>query len=131
MLMTPATPREVNRQILLNLVREQEPISRADLARRMQIARGMVTSLVDELIADGSLYEGATKFGETFTFAELEAVIEFMRWQEKNEKCSYNAASYGWRRLMGDYGSSDEFQTFQERLGMAREAVKRYFETGN
>jgi predicted NBD/HSP70 family sugar kinase len=26
----------------------------------MQIARGMVTSLVDELIADGSLYEGAT-----------------------------------------------------------------------
>jgi N-acetylglucosamine repressor len=50
----------VNRQILLNLVREHEPISRADLARRMEIARGMVTSLVDELIADGSLYEGAT-----------------------------------------------------------------------
>ncbi len=57
---TRATPREVNRQILLNLVREHEPISRADLARRMEIARGMVTSLVDELIADGSLYEGAT-----------------------------------------------------------------------
>jgi predicted NBD/HSP70 family sugar kinase len=57
---TRSTPREVNRQILLNLVREHEPISRADLARQMQIARGMVTSLVDELIADGSLYEGAT-----------------------------------------------------------------------
>jgi predicted NBD/HSP70 family sugar kinase len=57
---TRSTPREVNRQILLNLVREHEPISRADLARRMEIARGMVTSLVDELIADGSLYEGAT-----------------------------------------------------------------------
>lgn len=57
---TRATPREVNRQILLNLVREHEPISRADLARRMQIARGMVTSLVDELVTDGSLYEGAT-----------------------------------------------------------------------
>ena len=57
---TRATPREVNRQILLNLVREHEPISRADLARRMEIARGMVTSLVDELIQDGSLYEGAT-----------------------------------------------------------------------
>ena len=57
---TRATPREVNRQILLNLVREHEPISRADLARRMEIARGMVTSLVDELILDGSLYEGAT-----------------------------------------------------------------------
>ncbi|MDB4889639.1 MAG: hypothetical protein JWL61_1494 [Gemmatimonadetes bacterium] len=57
---TRSTPREVNRQILLNLVREHEPISRADLARRMEIARGMVTSLVDELITDGSLYEGAT-----------------------------------------------------------------------
>ncbi len=57
---TRSTPREVNRQILLNLVREHEPVSRADLARRMEIARGMVTSLVDELIADGSLYEGAT-----------------------------------------------------------------------
>ncbi len=57
---TRATPREVNRQILLNLVREHEPISRADLARRMEIARGMVTSLVDELITDGSLYEGDT-----------------------------------------------------------------------
>ncbi|MEO8619491.1 MAG: ROK family transcriptional regulator [bacterium] len=57
---TRATPREVNRQILLNLIREHEPISRADLARRMQIARGMVTSLVDELVTDGSLYQGAT-----------------------------------------------------------------------
>jgi N-acetylglucosamine repressor len=57
---TRATPREVNRQILLNLVREHEPISRADLARRMEIARGMVTPLVQELIHDGALYEGAT-----------------------------------------------------------------------
>jgi predicted NBD/HSP70 family sugar kinase len=57
---TRSTPRAVNRQILLNLIREHEPISRADLARRMEIARGMITSLVDELIADGSLYEGAT-----------------------------------------------------------------------
>ena len=57
---TRSTPRAVNRQILLNLVREHEPISRADLARRMEVARGMVTSLVDELVTDGSLYEGAT-----------------------------------------------------------------------
>lgn len=57
---TRATPREVNRQILLNLVREHEPISRADIARRMEIAPGMVTSMVFELIAEGALYEGAT-----------------------------------------------------------------------
>ena len=67
----------------------------------------------------------ATIFGETYTFAEMEAVIEFMRWQIRAEKCSYNEASFGWRRLMGDHGASDEWQTFDERLGLAREAVKR------
>ncbi|MDB4875061.1 MAG: hypothetical protein JWM41_1507 [Gemmatimonadetes bacterium] len=57
---TRSTPREINRQILLNLVREHQPISRADIARRMHVGRGMVTSLVSELLVDGSIYEGAT-----------------------------------------------------------------------
>lgn len=57
---TRTTAREVNRQILLNLVREHQPISRADLARRMSLGRGMVTELVNALIADGVVYEGAT-----------------------------------------------------------------------
>jgi predicted NBD/HSP70 family sugar kinase len=57
---TRSTPREINRQIVLNLVREHQPISRADLARRMRVGRGMVTSLVSELLSDGSIYEGAT-----------------------------------------------------------------------
>jgi predicted NBD/HSP70 family sugar kinase len=57
---TRSTSREINRQILLNLVREHQPISRADLARQMGIGRGMVTSLVSELLADGAVYEGAT-----------------------------------------------------------------------
>ena len=57
---TRGTTREVNRQIVLNLVREHQPISRAELARRMSIGRGVVTSLVSELIADGAIYEGAT-----------------------------------------------------------------------
>ncbi|GLC23748.1 ROK family transcriptional regulator [Roseisolibacter agri] len=57
---TRSTPREINRQIILNLVREHQPISRADLARRMDIGRGMVTSLVDELLEEEAIYEGAT-----------------------------------------------------------------------
>ena len=39
------------RQIVLNLVREHQPISRADLARRMHVSRGLITQIVDELIA--------------------------------------------------------------------------------
>ena len=57
---TRSTPREINRQIVLNLVREHQPISRADLARRMRVGRGMVTSIVSELLLDGSIYEGST-----------------------------------------------------------------------
>jgi predicted NBD/HSP70 family sugar kinase len=57
---TRSTPREINRQIVLNLVREHQPISRADLARRMDVGRGMVTYLVDELLGEGAIYEGAT-----------------------------------------------------------------------
>lgn len=57
---TRSTPREINRQIILNLVREHQPLSRADLARRMDIGRGMVTALVDELLAEDAIYEGAT-----------------------------------------------------------------------
>jgi predicted NBD/HSP70 family sugar kinase len=57
---TRGTPREVNRRILLNLIREHEPISRADLARRLKMNRGMVSSLVTELIDSGLVYQGAT-----------------------------------------------------------------------
>ncbi len=57
---TRSTPREINRQIMLNLVRELQPLSRADLARHMKIGRGMVTSLVDELLGEEAIYEGAT-----------------------------------------------------------------------
>jgi len=57
---TRSTPREINRQILLNLVRDLQPVSRADLARQLRIGRGMVTSLVDELLEEEAIYEGET-----------------------------------------------------------------------
>jgi N-acetylglucosamine repressor len=59
-LATRTTAREVNRQILLNLVREHQPISRADLARKMRVGRGVVTSLSAELLAEGAIREGET-----------------------------------------------------------------------
>jgi N-acetylglucosamine repressor len=57
---TRTTSKEINRQIVLNLVREYQPISRAELARRMEVARGIVSPLVNELIESGLVYEGAT-----------------------------------------------------------------------
>ena len=57
---TRTTSRDINRHIALNLIREHQPISRADLARRMNMTRGVVSVLVQELISKGVIYEGAT-----------------------------------------------------------------------
>jgi predicted NBD/HSP70 family sugar kinase len=54
------TSREINRRIALNLIRTRQPISRADLARLMGTGRGAVTVLVNDLIAEGRVFEGAT-----------------------------------------------------------------------
>ena len=51
--------REINRQIVLNLVRSKQPLSRADLARLMATRRGAVSLIVNDLIAEGLLFEGA------------------------------------------------------------------------
>jgi len=59
-LATRSTSRDINRQIALNVIREHQPISRADLARHLNITRGVVSTLVQELIAQGVIYEGAT-----------------------------------------------------------------------
>lgn len=57
---TRSTSRDINRRIALNLIREHQPLSRADLARRMKVGRGVISVLVGELIAEGMIYEGAT-----------------------------------------------------------------------
>src|SRR2546421_7256905 len=57
---TRTTSRDINRRIALNLIREHQPISRADLARRMNVTRGVASVLVQELIEQGLIYEGAT-----------------------------------------------------------------------
>jgi predicted NBD/HSP70 family sugar kinase len=56
---TQGTSREINRQIVLNLVRANQPISRADLARTMGVRRGSVSLLVSDLLESGLLVEGA------------------------------------------------------------------------
>ena len=53
-------PREINRQIVLNLVRARQPLSRADLARVMHTRRSAVSRIVNDLIAEGLVFEGAT-----------------------------------------------------------------------
>ena len=60
---TRGTSREINRRIVLNLVRAHQPISRADLARRMGVSRGAVGLIVNDLLKQRHVVEGTT--GET------------------------------------------------------------------
>ena len=60
---TRGTSRAINSQIVLNLVRAHQPISRADLARTMGVGRGAVTLIVNDLLERKLIFEGAT--GET------------------------------------------------------------------
>src|SRR5262247_3325408 len=60
---TRGTSRAINSQIVLNLVRTHQPISRADLARTMGVRRGAVSLIVDDLLKSNLIFEGAT--GET------------------------------------------------------------------
>ena len=53
------TSREINRQIALNLIRAHQPISRADLARLMNVRRGVASLLVSELLEESLIFEGA------------------------------------------------------------------------
>src|SRR6476660_7114052 len=73
---TRGTSREINRRIALNLIRTNQPISRADLARLMGTRRGAVSLLVGELIQRGAVFEGATgeaKRGRKPTFLYIDS----------------------------------------------------------
>src|SRR5438105_4780377 len=59
-LATRATPREVNRQIVHNLIREHQPISRAELARQMNVRRASLTGIVRDLLLSGDIVETGT-----------------------------------------------------------------------
>src|ERR1043166_4424095 len=54
---TPSTIRQINRSIILNLIRFHQTMSRVELSRRTGISRSNVSDIVEELIEDGYLIE--------------------------------------------------------------------------
>lgn len=51
------TIRDINRQIVLNYVREREPISRAEIARETALQRSTVSAIIDDLQNEGLVEE--------------------------------------------------------------------------
>ena len=56
---TSETARQINRRIALNFIRGHQPLSRADLARRSGLQRSTVSAIIDQLIGEGWVTEGA------------------------------------------------------------------------
>ena len=52
-----ATVRDINRQIVLNYVREREPISRATIAKETALQRSTVSAIIDSLQMEGLVEE--------------------------------------------------------------------------
>jgi predicted NBD/HSP70 family sugar kinase len=71
---TSETARDINRRIVLNLIRTHQPISRADLARHSGLQRSTVSVIAEQLIKERWITEGAnghTARGRRPTFLHL------------------------------------------------------------
>jgi predicted NBD/HSP70 family sugar kinase len=56
---TSETARDINRRIVLNLIRSHQPVSRADLARHSGLQRSTVSVIAEQLIGERWVTEGA------------------------------------------------------------------------
>ncbi|HEX8395813.1 MAG TPA: ROK family transcriptional regulator [Pyrinomonadaceae bacterium] len=68
------TIRNINRQIVLNYVREREPISRAEIAKQTELQRSTVSAIVDSLVTEGFIKEigvGESSGGRKPTLLQL------------------------------------------------------------
>lgn len=74
----PNTIRDINKQIVLNYVRERSPISRAEIARETELQRSTVSAIVDGLQVAGLIEEigtGASSGGRKPTLLKLKTGI--------------------------------------------------------
>ena len=73
----PHTIRDINRQIVLNYVREKEPISRATIARETALQRSTISEIVEALTGEGlveEIGEGKSTGGRRPTLLRLRTV---------------------------------------------------------
>src|SRR5437762_12425262 len=70
------TARDINRGVVLNLIRRRQPISRADLARVSGLQRSTVSQIIEQLIRERWVVAGPTgrlPRGRRPTFLHLNA----------------------------------------------------------
>lgn len=104
------TIRDINRQIVLNYVREREPISRAEIARETELQRSTISAIVEGLTAEGLIEEvgeGESTGGRRPTLLRLRTKEAIAVGVAITPSCTTVATS----DLAGRIVEQEEFQT--------------------
>jgi len=115
------TIRDINRQIVLNYVRELGPISRAEIARETALQRSTVSLIVDELTDHGLVEEssGESTGGRPPSLLSLRTADPVAIGVDLGTINTVIAAS----DLAGRVLSQEEFSTDPDAAGMTRKIV--------
>ena len=108
------TIRDINRQIVLNYVREREPISRAEIARETALQRSTISAIVEGLKTEGLIEEvgeGESTGGRRPTLLKLRAVGPIALGVSITPTCTTIASS----DLAGRVIDQEEFPTDSDK----------------
>jgi len=124
------TIRDINRQIVLNYVREREPISRAEIARETDLQRSTISAIVEDLKTEGlveEVGEGESTGGRRPTMLKLRAAEPIALGVSITPTCTTIATS----DLAGRVIDQEEFltdsdPTLNKIISVLREFTTRY-----
>jgi predicted NBD/HSP70 family sugar kinase len=122
------TIRDINRQIVLNYVREREPISRAEIARETDLQRSTISAIVEDLKTEGlveEVGEGESTGGRRPTLLKLRAAGPIALGVSITPTCTTIATS----DLAGRVIDQEEFLTDADKtLGQMIDVVHAFTE---
>ena len=124
------TIRDINRQIVLNYVREREPISRAEIARETALQRSTISAIVEDLKTEGlveEVGEGESTGGRRPTMLKLRAAGPIALGVSITPTCTTIATS----DLAGRVIDQEEFltdadKTLNQVISVLRDFTMRY-----
>ena len=124
------TIRDINRQIVLNYVREREPISRAEIARETALQRSTISAIVEDLKTEGLIEEvgeGESTGGRRPTMLKLRAVGPIALGVSLTPTCTTIATSdLAGRVIDQEEFPTDSDQTLNRVISVLREFTTRY-----
>lgn len=124
------TIRDINRQIVLNYVREREPISRAEIARETALQRSTISAIVEALKTEGLIEEvgeGESTGGRRPTMLKLRAVGPIALGVSITPTCTTIASSdLAGRVIDQEEFPTDSDQTLNQVISVLRDFTARY-----